>query len=310
MKRRAVIVLLVLLGLVLIGVAFVIARDPERKTLDAAARAGTPGKYVRLSDGITQYDLTGPSDGRPIVLLSGATVPFYIWDSTATALAAAGFRVLRYNYYGRGLSDRPNLRYDLATYDRQLIELLATLGLRAAVDVAGLSMGGAIAANFADQHPERARTVTLVDPGIGTMRDTPLPLRVRGIADFVMTLGASAMATGQRDDFVHPDRYPDWVPRYRVQMQYKGFRRSMLETSRHDVFKRPAASFTTLAASRIPMLLLWGKSDRTVPFAQSDTVRAAFPHAEFHAIEGAAHLPHIEQAAVVDSILLRFLRAH
>jgi pimeloyl-ACP methyl ester carboxylesterase len=39
-------------------------------------------------------------------------------------------------------------------------------------------------------------------------------------------------------------------------------------------------------------------------------VRAAFPRAEFHAIDSAAHLPHIEQAALVDSILLRFLRAY
>lgn len=296
--------------LVLLGVVAQISLDMEGRSVDAAARSAADGKFIRLSDGYTQYEVAGPSDGRAVVLLSGATVPYYIWDSTATALLHDGFRILRYNYYGRGFSDRPRLRYDLATYDRQLTELLDSLGLRGPVDVAGLSMGGAIATNFADRHPERVRTVTLVDPGIGTMRDTPLPLRFRGVGELAMTLGARSMATGQLDDFVHPERYPNWVPRYEVQMRYKGFLRSMLETTRHDVFKRPASSFTTLARSPIPILLLWGKSDHTVPFALSDTIRAAFPRAEFHAIDSAAHLPHIEQAIAVDSILSRFLRAH
>src|SRR5205814_6966801 len=100
------------------------------------------------------------------------------WDSTAAALGANGFRVLRYNYYGRGFSDRPALRYDLAMYDRQLTELLDTLGIHEPIDVAGLSMGGAIAVNFATRHPELVRTLTLVDPDIGTMKETPLPLRL------------------------------------------------------------------------------------------------------------------------------------
>jgi pimeloyl-ACP methyl ester carboxylesterase len=297
-----------LAALLLVGVVLDVALDRERKTLDTMDRAGATGQFAPLTDGLTQYELAGPNEGRTVVLLSGATVPYYIWDSTAAALTANGFRVLRYNYYGRGFSDRPRLRYDLATYDRQLAELLDTLGMRAAVDVAGISMGGAVAASFADRHPDRVRTVTLVDPAIGIMRETPLPLRIPAVGELMMTLAASSLAKGQLDDFVHPERYPDWVPRYEVQMRYKGFRRSMLETSRGDVFKRPAASFTTLARSRVPMLILWGTSDHTVPFSRSDSVRAAFPRAEFHAIDGAAHLPQIEQAATTDSILLRFLR--
>jgi pimeloyl-ACP methyl ester carboxylesterase len=311
LSRPAIVVASSIAALVLIGAGVYVARNPERKTLDATARAGAAGKFVRLSDGVTEYDLSGADTGRAVVLLSGATVPFYIWDSTRTALAANGFRVLRYNYYGRGLSDRRTLRYDLAAYDRQLTELLDTLGVRGSVDVAGVSMGGVIAANFADRHPERVRTLTLVDPGFSMFSRAPLPLRLPGVGEFVMTTVAGpGMAKGQFDDFVHPERYPDWATRYEAQMQYEGFLRSMLETMRGDVFTRGAGSFTSLAQSHIPMLILWGKADHTVPFAKSDSVRRAFPRAEFHAIDSAAHLPHIEQAALVDSILVRFLRAH
>jgi pimeloyl-ACP methyl ester carboxylesterase len=297
---------------VLIAAAVYVAREKERKPLDATARAeaGEPGKFVQLHDGITQYDLSGPDTGRTIVLLPGATVPFYVWDPTRDTLAANGFRVLRYNYFGRGLSDRPKLRYDLATYDRQLTELLDTLGIRGPVDVAGISMGGVIAANFADRHTERVRSLTLMDPVFSSLRDTPFPLRIPGVGEFVMTIAAPTLAKDQLNDFLHPERYPDWPARYAVQMQYEGFRRGLLETVRGDVFKRPPNSFIALAQSRIPMLLLWGRADRTAPFSRSATVRAAFPRAEFHAIDGAAHLPPIERATLVDSVLLTFLHGH
>lgn len=294
-------------ALVLLVLGAYLALDREHASLDASARAAAPGKFARLSDGVTHYDLAGANDGRTVVLLSGATVPYYIWDSTSAALSTRGFRVLRYDYYGRGYSDRPALAYDLATYDRQLGELLDTLGIRGPVDVAGVSMGGAIAASFADRHPDRVRTITLVDPAIGIAGETPLPLRTAFTGNLALTFGASSMARGQLDDFVHPERYPDWVSRYETQMRYKGFRRSILETQRHDVFRQPARSFQALARSDIPMLVIWGKEDHTVPISFSDTIRAVFPRAEFHAIDGAGHLPHIEQAAVVDSILFKFL---
>jgi pimeloyl-ACP methyl ester carboxylesterase len=168
-------------------------------------------------------------------------------------------------------------------------------------------MGGGLAASFAPRQPERVRSLTLIAPGFAAIPQTPFPLRVRGVGEFVMTVASPALAKGQLDDFLHPERHPDWVARYEAQMRYDGFRRSMLETVRGDVFKRPASSFRTLAQSRIPMLVLWGRADRTVPFSRSDTVRAAFPRAEFHAIDSAAHLPQIERAALVDSLLLDFL---
>lgn len=310
MKRLVRIVAWLVVALVLVGAAVYVARNMEQQTLDATARAGAPGKFAQLKDGITHYDLSGLDSGRTVVLLSGFTVPFYIWQPTRDALVDNGFRVLRYDYYGRGFSDRPALRYDLESYDRQLAELLDTLGIRGPVDVAGLSMGGAIAVNFADRHPALVRSLTLVDPGIGLFAESPFPFSTPVLGEFALTLAASETAKGQLTDFLHPERYPDWVERYKPQMRYKGFRRSMIRTMRGDVFKRSARSFTALAQSQIPILIIWGKEDRTVPFSMSDSVRAAFPRAEFRAIDDAAHLPHIEQAAVVDSVLLRFLRTH
>jgi hypothetical protein len=81
--------------------------DPEHRALDDAARAEVPGRYVRLTDGVTHYETAGPDTGRVVVLAAGFSVPAYIRDSLYQRLADSGFRVVRYDYYGRGWSDRP-----------------------------------------------------------------------------------------------------------------------------------------------------------------------------------------------------------
>jgi hypothetical protein len=57
------------------------AKDPERRTLDDAARLEAPGRFVRLADGVTHYETAGPDTGRVVVLAAGFSVPAYIWDS-------------------------------------------------------------------------------------------------------------------------------------------------------------------------------------------------------------------------------------
>jgi pimeloyl-ACP methyl ester carboxylesterase len=55
------------------------------------------------------------------VLIPGFSVPYVIWDPTFEDLVEKGFRVLRYDLFGRGYSDRPDAIYDLELFDRQLM---------------------------------------------------------------------------------------------------------------------------------------------------------------------------------------------
>jgi pimeloyl-ACP methyl ester carboxylesterase len=65
--------------------------------------------------------------------------------------------------------------------------------------------------------------------------------------------------------------------------------------------------YRVVAQARTPVLLLWGTSDQTVPYARNENVRKALPAAEFHPIDDAAHLPILERAAFTDSLILGFL---
>jgi pimeloyl-ACP methyl ester carboxylesterase len=310
MKRLAVGALIVLLVACIAG-GFYFAKNPERRTLDDGARAGAPGKFVRLADGVTHYDVSGPDSGRTIVLVHGFSVPYYIWDSTAIALAASGFRVVRYDEYGRGLSDRPDVDYTNDLYDRQLVQLLESLRITDRIDLAGVSMGGLVTATFAARHPDRLRSLTLVDPVAGATGSSQGVFGWPVLGPYLwQTLAVPRMAAGQASDFVNPSRFPDWADRYREQTRYRGFGRALLSHRGLRLGMTLDSVYHHVGQLSVPVLLIWGTADKTVPFERNASVRKAIPTAEFHAIDGAAHLPILEQARLTDSIVIAFLSKH
>lgn len=285
-------------------------RNPERATLDAAARAGAEGRFVTLADGVTHYDVSGPDTGRVAVLVHGFSVPYYIWDSTAVHLANAGYRVIRYDVYGRGLSDRPDVTFDGALYDRQLAGLLDSLGVTEKVDLMGLSYGGYVTGHFVATHPTRVRTLTLMDP-VASSSSVPSFMSMPVIGNWIwQTLRAPDAAKGQPSDFLHPEQFPGWIERYEPQMRYRGFgrslRRSAIFTSTVDF----GAHYAAVGKTGTPTLLVWGKQDSTVSIALSPVVRDNIPGIDYMVVDSAGHLPAMEQSALVHAKLLAFLAQH
>lgn len=115
------------------------------------------------------------------------------------------------------------------------------------------------------------------------------------------------MAEGQASDFVDPSRFPRWIDRYRTQMQFKGFGRSLWSSRMFRRGMNTDTIYRRVAAAGLPVLLIWGEKDQTVPFDRNELVRRAIPAAEFHPIAGVGHLPILERAALTDSIILDFL---
>lgn len=312
MKRAAIAVLFIVLLIAVLG-GFYVVRNPERETLDDIARKSAPGRFIRLSDGVTHYVVDGPDSGRTVVLVHGFSVPLYIWDSTAAALSSAGYRVLRYDEYGRGWSDRPRVDYTADLYDRQLGELLDSLRVGERIDLAGVSMGGWVTATFAGRHANRVRSLVLVDPVAPSARPSApsFSARLRAlpiVGSYVFqTTDVPKMADGQSSDFVEPSKFPDWADRYRTQVRFRGFGHALLSTRRAQAKVDLDSVYRTIDRAGTPVLLLWGTEDRTVPIDRSPRVRTAIPRAEFHPIQGVGHLPILERAALTDSLILAFL---
>ncbi|MBL3562611.1 alpha/beta fold hydrolase, partial [Rhodovulum sulfidophilum] len=78
-----------------------------RRPMAARARSEAPGEIAALPRGRTHLVWEGPAEGPVLVLLHGLTIGSHMLDRLAGGLAARGYRVLRYDLYGRGFSDRP-----------------------------------------------------------------------------------------------------------------------------------------------------------------------------------------------------------
>ncbi len=283
----------------------------ETRVLDAAARTEAPGAFTELADGTVHYELAGPERGQPVVLIHGFSVPCYTWDATLPALVNAGFRVLRYDLYGRGYSDRPDLNYDNRLFERQLLNLIAALRLREPVDLVGLSMGGAIAIHLAARHPALVRRLCLVSPA-------GLPLPTPWYARFITAprlgerlldwVGDRVLVGGLTDDFFRPERMGEYQTRYRDQMRFVGFRRALLSTLRSGLVTGAAEAYAEVGRQERPVLLIWGRHDRVVPFRTSAQVLKSIPQAELQTVEQAGHVSHYEQPEVVTPLLIGFLQ--
>src|SRR6478736_8344365 len=79
--------------------------DKEKYELNDFVRGTASGKFIKLKHGFVHYELAGPEDGELVVLVHGAGSGYYAWNKNYQAIADAGYRVLRYDLYGRGLSD-------------------------------------------------------------------------------------------------------------------------------------------------------------------------------------------------------------
>ncbi len=305
---------LVVLGLALVCLGTLAVyrwMDPEQRTMDDQARTGVPGHFVRLPDGVTHYETAGPDTGRVVVLAAAFSVPAYLSDSLFQRLGRAGFRAIRFDYYGRGWSDRPRTTYDLAVFTRQLGGLLDSLGVSGPVDLAGLSFGAAIVTEFADRHPDRVRSLTYINPVFNTGRQLAPEERSAFAWDVYMVFrgGTDAMATSQPYDFFYPDRHPDWVDRYRVQQQFKGTREALRRTRvAIAVAPNQSAQLRALGTNPRPVLIVWGMQDEGVPFSESAALLEAMPRATLVPVDSAGHLPHLDQPDVVVPAVVEFLQ--
>ena len=293
----------------LIGYGWFLRANTEVYTLDERARKNASGSFVQLTDGITHFELAGPDTGQVVVLVHGFSVPYYIWDSTFVKLVDKGYRVLRYDEYGRGYSDRPDRVYEASFLRRQLEELLSSLHIDSVHAIAGLSFGGPVVTDFVIHHPNMIDKVIFVDPvypveGMEKSEQSYPESFMR----FMIALSPEKMVSGQLTDLKYPDRFPQWANQYKVQMQYKGFRHALISTRLH--YATPGnirSNYQKLESLHKPILLVWGKEDNTTPFSSSDELRKMVT-AEFMPVDDAAHLPHMEKAGEVNARMIEFLK--
>ena len=108
---------------------------------------------VRLSDGITSYKDIGNKNNEVIVLVHGATFGSLAYEEYVNVFVENNYRVITYDQYGRGYSDRVHSNVSIELMEKQLKELIEHCKVEDVI-LYGVSFGAAVVAKYAANNPE------------------------------------------------------------------------------------------------------------------------------------------------------------
>ena len=239
--------------------------------------------FVDLRGHAVHVAVDGPPGAPALLMLHSLGSSLHVWDAQAAALAS-GFRVVRYDLRGHGLSEVGSGPWALDDFAADALAVLDDLGIRTA-HVAGVSIGGMIAQAIATRSGARAI------PPPEMWRTRAATVRAEGIA-------AIADATLAR-----------WVsPGYLASPAGRGLRAMLLRADR-EAYAATAEMLATADLSRttprlrVPALVIVGELDPSTPVAAAEALRDAIPGARLVVIPGAMHVPSLEfPDAVTDAI--------
>lgn len=280
----------------------------ERLGRAALGRRGVVSRDVDTPLGrVHAYQVQGrgSSEGRgelaPMCILHG-------YGSAATAFGPLILRLARHarsvvapELPGHGFSEVPGARLDteglFAAMRHALDELLPEPSI-----VLGNSLGGAVALRYAIERPERVKALVLVSPAGAPMEDAELAALKAGF-DFATRRDAHGFL--QR---IY-ERPPWFLPLIAGDLR-KHFRQRHLRDFMESAEAADAIGAEEVSGLTMPILFVWGKSERILPPSGLAFFRRALPaHARIVEPEGFAHCPHIDDPARLTDLVVEFLRA-
>lgn len=251
--------------------------DFARMTRSALAAAG----FVRNeSDGLVWFE-SGPASGTlktnaPLLLIHGANDHAGTWFTVAPALAKS-FRVIVPDLPGHGESEPRTGPIPISLVVAKLERLLQQ---EHDVTVVGNSFGGWMAILLALRNRERvARLVLEASGGLTRPLAVPIVATSREHANVILRA-------------VHGPAFdpPEWVVEALLQRATDSPMLRFTEAIEHSVEPR-------LGEIEVPTTLIWGADDGVLPLSYAQDLRDAIRGATLRVIEGAAHIPHMQQPA-------------
>lgn len=279
------------------------------------ANADSGSRFVELDGFNVHYRDEGTRDKPALVLIHGVVASLHTWDGWISAFADQ-YRIIRFDVPGFGLTGpASDGQYDAERMVKVFGLLLDHLGVSKTV-IAGNSLGGYIAWNFALAQPQRVEKLILIDPAGYHMRKVPLMIAAAALPGATwampMWMPRALIAQGIKEVYGEPGRIkPGVVDRYYDLSRRPGNRRAMmdifrvlLKVNREELHGTPAR----VALITTPTLLMWGDRDRWISPKHVPLWQRDLPGIQVKTYPGVGHIPmeEIPEQSAADA--LRFLQ--
>lgn len=256
------------------------------------------------ANGITiGYDDAG--SGAPLVLVHGHPFDRSMWRPQVERFAGSGWRVITPDLRGYGESTVVPGKTTMGTFARDVAALLDALGVGGAV-LGGLSMGGQVVMEFFRLFPGRVRGLLLADTS--PLAETKAGRKDRNdTADRLLRDGMAAYADEVLPKMVAPGTIrtlPTVAHHVRAMM-----RATPAEGAAAALRGRAERSdyVDVLRLVDVPALVVVGREDEYTPVDDNRRMYEFIPNATLKVVNGAGHLPNLEQPTEFNAALQQLL---
>lgn len=264
-----------------------------RKEVPASRFVEVAGQLVHVEQAGAGEPAGDPA-GDPVLLVHGFGASTYSWRKVMPDIARSR-RAIALDLSGFGYTERPR---DPERYSRDgqvalILGLLDALGIERA-HLVGHSYGGALSLALAARHPDRVRSLLLLDSAAPTYpndRRTRLAgirwlngLFLRSVALREKGVRRALQASVSDDSLVTPKLVAAYLDRLRIEgisHAYYGLTAPV----------RNPGEAVELGKITAPTLVIWGAEDRLIPLEDGRQATARIPGARFEVFEQTGHMP-------------------
>jgi 3-oxoadipate enol-lactonase len=249
---------------------------------------------------VLHYRLEGDGSGPVVAFSNSLGTDYRVWDPLLPYLPE-GWRLLRYDTAGHGLSEHPG-DHGIEDHAGDLLGLLDALSIDKAV-IVGLSVGGMIAQALAARAPQRVAVLVLSNTAPKIGNDEVWNQRISGVE----TDGIAALSEGvlerwfsQRFREERPEELALW--------------RAMLTRTPVESYIalckaiRDADLTAATAKLDVPTLCIGGSVDGSTPPETVKAMAESIAGARYAEIDGAGHLPGVEAPEATAAEIVRFVK--
>jgi abhydrolase domain-containing protein 6 len=259
---------------------------------------------VTVGNGTLLYNQIGT--GRPILLLHGLFASKEQWEGMMCQLSEAGYQAIAPDLPGYGSSTGFAINdYTLENQVALLHQWMAQLNIQS-FDIAGSSMGGAIANLYSQNYPEQVRSLAFIGAPLGVIgwADSVREPIFEGINPFIPI-------TEEQFDleisllFVTPPDIPDSdkaeiVNDYVTRNQHYQQVWNIVNLYQNVLCQKPFI--------HPPTLVIWGQEDKIYDIQGVNRLQRCIPRSQIIQLPAAGHLLLIENVAEATSNYIHFLQ--
>jgi pimeloyl-ACP methyl ester carboxylesterase len=293
--------ILAAIAVILVGGYFYLSVPEIPRTTLEAKYATPPSQFLTLADGArVHYRDQGPKTAPTLVLVHGSNASLFTWEPWVARLGDT-FRVVTIDMPSHGLTGAvPSHDYSQAGMAKFVDDVADKLGLKTFA-IGGNSMGGGVAARFAEDYPDRVTALILVDAGgmpaqIGD--NVPIGFRIARtpvLNQLMVHMTPRAIfADGLHKSFNHENLVtPAMIDQYWELNRMAGTPEATMAR-----FQIPFDTYIKDHASRIkaPTLILWGAKDHLIPVAAAYEYEKAIPGSKLIVYPDGGHVLQEDEA--------------